>query len=54
MKKNIGVLCIFAVCTVFFTGCMSFNVKKKKSYIRKWIVRSVIPMPPSKKKLLSV
>ena len=30
MKKNIGVLCIFAVCTVFFTGCMSFNVKKKE------------------------
>lgn len=24
MKKIIGVLCIFAVCTVFFTGCMSF------------------------------
>lgn len=24
MKKIIGLLCIFAVCTVFFTGCMSF------------------------------
>lgn len=24
MKKIIGLVCIFAVCTVFFTGCMSF------------------------------
>lgn len=31
MKKIIGLVCIFAVCTVFFTGCMSFLFDEVKN-----------------------